>query len=147
VYETSGLAEHDVFRQDFFRDLLTVEMRNRTAEAAGADIGAGEAVARTFLAKLGDWMKATASATNKRMIAPVVQAELNFLEYVTVGLRFAQYCEYMDQMERDLARGGDGRPDNFGASVPEEVMAHVLPDGKPDLVRRAFKLANELIGP
>lgn len=50
-------------------------------------------------------------------------------------LRYANYLEYMKQM-----RGNKGRPLNFGASIPEEVM--VL----PDIRDRAFKMSNELVG-
>jgi tRNA1(Val) A37 N6-methylase TrmN6 len=50
-------------------------------------------------------------------------------------LRYANYLEYLDQMQRN-----DGRPENFGASRRETVMA------LPDIRDRAFKLSNELTG-
>jgi len=50
-------------------------------------------------------------------------------------LRYAAYLDYLGQI-----KAGRGRPKNFGASIPEEVMA--LRDWKD----RAFKLSNELLG-
>gem|GEM_PF-2320521 len=51
-------------------------------------------------------------------------------------LRYAAYLDYMEQMKVNP----DGKPKNFGASVPEEVMA------LRDIEDRAFKLSNELLG-
>lgn len=50
-------------------------------------------------------------------------------------LRYANHLHYWEQMQRS-----GGRPDNFGASIPEEVMA--LRDSDD----RAFKLSNDLLG-
>jgi hypothetical protein len=51
-------------------------------------------------------------------------------------LRYANFLSYLEQM-----RGSpDGLPKNFGASVPEEVMA------LPDLYDRAYLLASQLLG-
>ncbi|MCR4293616.1 MAG: hypothetical protein NUV76_12155 [Candidatus Kuenenia sp.] len=51
-------------------------------------------------------------------------------------LRYANYLDYVEQM----AKNPEGRPRNFGASIPEEVMA------LPNIKDRAFKLQNELLG-
>ena len=50
-------------------------------------------------------------------------------------LRYAAYLDYLEQMKNNK-----GRPQNFGASIPEEVMA------LDDIKDRAFKLSNELLG-
>lgn len=50
-------------------------------------------------------------------------------------LRYANFVEYREQMAAN-----NGRPTNFGASLPEEVMALSNTDD------RAFKLANDLMG-
>ena len=50
-------------------------------------------------------------------------------------LRYGNYLEYLKQM-----RAGGGKPKNFGASIPEEVMA------LKSLEDRAYKLSNELVG-
>ncbi len=50
-------------------------------------------------------------------------------------LRYSAYLDYSDQMRKN-----NGRPKNFGASIPEEVMA------LDDIKDRAFKLSNELLG-
>lgn len=50
-------------------------------------------------------------------------------------LRYANYLEYLDQM-----KASGGKPKNFGASIPEEIMA------LGDIRDRAFKLSNELLG-
>lgn len=55
-------------------------------------------------------------------------------------LRYACYLSYKEQMEADLKRGGEGRPDNWGASLEEEVMS------LGDIKDRAYKMANELMG-
>ena len=52
-------------------------------------------------------------------------------------LRYANYLDYNDQMANDP----DGKPRNFGGSVPDEVM------GIRDRKDRAFKLSNDLMGP
>ncbi|MDD2235355.1 MAG: hypothetical protein PHV03_10780 [Desulfitobacteriaceae bacterium] len=49
-------------------------------------------------------------------------------------LRYAACLDYLEQMENDP----QGRPKNFGASKPENVMA------LDNIYDRAFKLANEL---
>ncbi len=50
-------------------------------------------------------------------------------------LRYAAYLDYLEQM-----KDNKGKPKNFGASIPDEVMS--LDDTKD----RAFKLSNELLG-
>ena len=55
-------------------------------------------------------------------------------------LRFANYTEYLEQMKADVAKGGPGRPRNFGGSIPEEIMA------LKDVKDRAYRLSNELLG-
>ncbi|KKK83406.1 hypothetical protein LCGC14_2793730 [marine sediment metagenome] len=50
-------------------------------------------------------------------------------------LRYAGFIEYRNQMLEN-----DGIPRNFGASIPEEVLA------LDDIDTKAFKLQNELIG-
>jgi hypothetical protein len=50
-------------------------------------------------------------------------------------LRYSAYLDYLEQMKRN-----GGAPDNFGASIREEVMA------LDDIKDRAFKLSNELLG-
>lgn len=50
-------------------------------------------------------------------------------------LRYAAYLDYLEQMQNN-----GGTPKNFGASIPEEVMA------LDDIKDRAFKLSNELLG-
>jgi hypothetical protein len=62
-----------------------------------------------------------------------VDIATNFREAI---LRYAAYLDYMEQMKVNP----DGKPKNFGASVPEEVMA------LRDIEDRAFKLSNELLG-
>ena len=61
---------------------------------------------------------------------------VKFSEYREQWLRYATYLDYLEQMQKNK----DGMPNNFGASVREEVM------NIPDVRDRAFKLANELIG-
>jgi len=51
-------------------------------------------------------------------------------------LRYANYLDYLEQMKKDP----NGRPRNFGASIPEEVMA------LKSIEDRAFKLSNDLLG-
>ena len=51
-------------------------------------------------------------------------------------LRYANYLEYLEQMKANPA----GRPKNFGASIPEEIMA------LKDIKDRAFMLSNQLLG-
>lgn len=50
-------------------------------------------------------------------------------------IRYANYLDYFDQMKKN-----NGKPLNFGASIPEEVM------GLKDIKDRAFKMSNELLG-
>lgn len=50
-------------------------------------------------------------------------------------LRFAAYLDYLEQM-----LGNNGKPKNFGASRPDEVMA------LKDVRDRAYKLSNDLLG-
>lgn len=50
-------------------------------------------------------------------------------------LRYGNYLEYLKQM-----KANNGKPQNFGASLPEEVMA------LESIEDRAYKLSNELIG-
>jgi hypothetical protein len=51
-------------------------------------------------------------------------------------LRYAAYKDYLKQ----VMSNPEGKPKNFGASIPEEVMAI------KDLKDRAYKLSNELLG-
>ena len=51
-------------------------------------------------------------------------------------LRYANYLDYLEQMKAD----SQGRPKNFGASIPGEVMA------LKDIRDRAFMLSNDLLG-
>lgn len=53
-------------------------------------------------------------------------------------LRYANFLSYVEQMQRE--GNDDCRPDNFGASIPEEVMA------LDDIYDRAIMLANQLLG-
>jgi hypothetical protein len=50
-------------------------------------------------------------------------------------LRYASYLDYLEQMIKN-----NGRPRNFGASIPEEIM------GLKDIRDRAFWLSNDLLG-
>ena len=50
-------------------------------------------------------------------------------------LRYACYLSYLEQMQKN-----NGLPNNWGASVKDEVMS------LPDIRDRAFKMANELLG-
>jgi hypothetical protein len=50
-------------------------------------------------------------------------------------LRYASYLDYLEQMVKN-----NGRPRNFGASIPEEIM------GLKDIRDRAFWLSNDLLG-
>jgi hypothetical protein len=52
-------------------------------------------------------------------------------------LRYANYRSYLEQMQKNER----GRPSNFGASIPDEIM------GLHDIRDRAFRLSNELLGP
>jgi hypothetical protein len=51
-------------------------------------------------------------------------------------LRYGNYLSYLEQMQANPK----GRPDNFGASIPEEIMA------LPDIKDRAYWLSNDLLG-
>ena len=51
-------------------------------------------------------------------------------------LRYASYLDYLEQMRADPK----GRPKNFGASIPEEVMA------LPTIKDRAYWMSNDLLG-
>lgn len=57
----------------------------------------------------------------------------NFRE--SIG-RYAAYLDYLEQMKANP----EGRPKNFGFSIPEEIMA------LDDIKDRAFRLSNELLG-
>jgi hypothetical protein len=59
-----------------------------------------------------------------------------YTDYREAILRYAAFLDYRQSM----LEHPEGTPRNFGASVPEEVLAHDNVDVK------AFKLANELIG-
>ena len=61
-----------------------------------------------------------------------VQKATDFREQI---LRYACYLSYREQMQKN-----NGLPDNWGASVKDEVMS------LPDIRDRAFKMANELLG-
>ena len=51
-------------------------------------------------------------------------------------LRYGAYLDYVEQMKKSPI----GRPRNFGASIPEEIM------GLKDIKDRAFWLSNDLLG-
>ncbi|MCK5235444.1 MAG: diguanylate cyclase [Deltaproteobacteria bacterium] len=51
-------------------------------------------------------------------------------------LRYAAYLDYVESMEKSP----DGKPKNFGASMPKEIM------GLKDIKDRAFWLSNDLLG-
>lgn len=57
-------------------------------------------------------------------------------DYREAIMRYAAYLDYLQQMQQ----ASNGRPKNFGASIPATVMA------LPDLRDRAFKMSNELLG-
>lgn len=50
-------------------------------------------------------------------------------------LRYAAYLDYLEQM-----KANQGIPNNFGASIPEEII------GLSDIKQRAFWLSNDLLG-
>jgi len=52
-------------------------------------------------------------------------------------LRYANFIEYKRQMQKNA----NGFPDNYGASIPEEIR------GLGNIDDRAFRLSNELLGP
>jgi len=56
-------------------------------------------------------------------------------DYREAILRYAAYLDYLEQI-----KAGKGRPKNFGASVPEEVMALKSDEDK------AYWLSNDLLG-
>ena len=58
-----------------------------------------------------------------------------FTDYREQILRYTCYLSYLEQMKKN-----NGSPDNWGASVPAEVMS------LPDIRDRAFKMSNELLG-
>lgn len=51
-------------------------------------------------------------------------------------LRYASYLSYLEQMKKHPK----GLPENFGASIPDEIM------GLTDIKERAFWLSNDLLG-
>ena len=59
-----------------------------------------------------------------------------FSDFREQWLRYAVYLDYLHQMQNNP----DGLPNNFGASVRDEVLA------LDDIRDRAFKLSNELLG-
>ena len=58
-----------------------------------------------------------------------------FSDFREQWLRYAAYLDYLHQMQNN-----NGLPNNWGASVPDEVLSI------DDIRDRAFKLANELLG-
>jgi len=56
-------------------------------------------------------------------------------DYREALLRYASYISYKDQITK-----GKGKPDNYGASIPEEIDALEKTEDK------AFRLSNELLG-
>lgn len=64
------------------------------------------------------------------------KTEHDFTEWREHLLRFATYLDYKQQMESNK----NGRPNNWGASIEEEVMSI------SDIKERAFKMSNELLG-
>ena len=59
----------------------------------------------------------------------------NFSDFREQWLRYATYLSYLHQMQDN-----NGTPNNWGASVKEEVLS------LPDIRDRAFKMSNELLG-
>ena len=57
-------------------------------------------------------------------------------DYREAILRYAAFLDYREQMKGNK----EGRPKNFGASIPEEIMA------LKDIDDRAFWLSNDLLG-
>jgi len=55
--------------------------------------------------------------------------------YRETWLRYANYKSYLKQLEKN-----NGKPENYGASLREEI------DAIPDFRDKAFKLSNELLG-
>ncbi|MBQ3457316.1 MAG: hypothetical protein IJG36_12830, partial [Synergistaceae bacterium] len=70
------------------------------------------------------------------LIAKWFNFEHSFTEMREHLLRFAAYLDYKQQMESNQ----DGKPNNWGASLEDEVMA------VKDIKERAFKMSNELLG-
>lgn len=79
----------------------------------------------------GGWLKAPAAAWNTYW-----QTARLATDYREGLMRYAAYLDYLEQMQASAT----GRPTNFGASIPETVMA------LRDLRDRAFKMSNELLG-
>lgn len=79
----------------------------------------------------GGWLKLPASAWNRYW-----QAARLSTDYREAIGRYAAYLSFLDQMRANP----QGRPESFGASKPETVMA------LRDIRDRAFKLSNELLG-
>lgn len=76
------------------------------------------------------WSKA------KKIIPAFFAAEHSFTEWREHLLRFAAYLDYKEQMQSNE----NGKPNNWGASIEDEVMA------VKDIKERAFKMSNELLG-
>lgn len=72
----------------------------------------------------------------ENLIAKLFDAEHKFTEMREHLLRFATYLDYKQQMEGNK----NGKPNNWGASLEDEVMA------VKDIKERAFKMSNELLG-
>ncbi len=79
----------------------------------------------------GGWLKMPAATWNAYWKA----ARLSTDYREAIG-RYAAYLSFLEQMQKNP----NGRPDSFGASKPETVMA------LQDVRDRAFKLSNELLG-
>ncbi|MBR0186020.1 MAG: hypothetical protein IJQ24_08330 [Synergistaceae bacterium] len=62
--------------------------------------------------------------------------EVEFTAWREHLLRYAAYLDYKEQMQKNK----DGKPNNWGASLEEEVIS------LNDIKDRAFKMSNELIG-
>ena len=84
----------------------------------------------TLMKKKGTWQEFPVKAWQSYW--KVARLSTDFREAV---LRYSAYLDYLEQM-----RTNDGRPKNFGASIPEEVMA------LKDIRDRAFQLSNDLLG-
>ena len=89
---------------------------------------------------------AIGDVTDKKVISKTLgaikkafQMEVEFTAFREHILRYAAYLDYKQQMERNK----DGRPDNWGASLEDEVMSI---KGKDAIKDRAFKMSNELLG-
>lgn len=116
---------------------------------------------RAMTPEMGEWFKRGGMETTSpiqeltdinglRMFEKFADKDPNIIKNAWVGywgkvrtatqfreaiFRYATYLDYLEQMKKS-----GGKPNNFGASIPEEVMA------LSDLRDRAFKLSNDVLG-